>query len=124
MASQLVKKKYRRFAVLLSVTNIMLALIIITQNITIATILNELLLNQSHHWQTLLIILAFALLLRATFMMLNDWLGTRLSHHVRGTVRRQLLQLQSQQPVGTRLAIATETLKEMLPFSKRIYHNF
>ena len=111
-------KKYRRFAVLLSVTNIMLALIIITQNITIAMILNELLLNQSNHWQTLLIILAFALLLRATFMMLNDWLGTRLSHHVRRAVRRQLLRLQSQQPVGTRLAIATETLKEMLPFFK------
>lgn len=111
-------KQYKHFALLLSVTNITLALVIITQNVTIAMILNELLLKHSHYWQALLVILGVALILRATLLMLNDWLGARLSDRVKRTIRRQLLQLQTHQSVGTRLAISTETLKEMLPFYK------
>ncbi|UEX89802.1 ABC transporter ATP-binding protein/permease [Staphylococcus ratti] len=109
-------KDYRRFVIFLGIVNIGLALTIITQNVTIAMILNALLFKENNQWHVLLGLLAGSLVFRALFMMFNDWIGERLSYHIRCNVRQRLLKQRSSQSVGAQLTTATETLKEMLPF--------
>lgn len=117
-------KQYRLYVVLFGVVNLILALTVIAQNVTIAVILDRLLFNKDASWFYVLTILAMTLLLRATLMMFNDVLGERLSHLVRREVRYRLLHQQSSEPVGAKINIATETIKEMLPFFRTYLPQF
>ena len=112
------------YVVLLTAVNIALAITVITQNVTIAVILDWLLFEKKVSWLYVLVILAIALLLRATLMMFNDALGEKLSHIVRREVRYQLLHKRSCESVGAQINTSTETIKEMLPFFRTYLPQF
>ncbi|MGX0562631.1 ATP-binding cassette, subfamily C, bacterial CydD [Staphylococcus schleiferi] len=113
-------KKFYLYPLLMAVVCLALAITVVTQNITIGVILDRLLTNKSTHWLPIVTLLAVALLMRASLDYLNSWLGEKLAHRVRATIRHRLLKQVNQQAVGERLTMATETLSDMLPF----YRNY
>ncbi|MBI5974004.1 ABC transporter ATP-binding protein/permease [Staphylococcus sp. H16/1A] len=113
------KPFYKYPAMMLGISMI-LAIAVVTQNILIGKLLNHLLFNVKTNWLLLIIVLSFALFIRATMSFLNDFTGERLSYRVRVMIRKQLLHQYSKGNVGARLTTATHTLSEMLPFY-RVY---
>lgn len=113
-------KQFYMLPVFMAIVCIGLALSVVAQNVTIGKILERILMHEPTSWFKVIGFLALIFILRATFDYVNGWLGERLAHHVRQTIRHRLLHQVSGQAVGERLTMATETLSEMLPF----YRNY
>ncbi|MHD0398437.1 ABC transporter ATP-binding protein/permease [Staphylococcus simulans] len=110
--------KYKQYPILMGIICTMLAMIVIVQNVTIAKVLDAMLMKPSHHYslKTLLLILLAALLLRAVFNMSNQWMGTELAYKVKHTLRQRMVNHHTKQPVGAQMSVLTESIDGITPF--------
>lgn len=111
-------KKYKQFPILMGMVCAILAIIIVIQNITIAKILDVMLMKTHHDIPifNMLIILLIVLLLRATLNMFNQLLGTQLAFKVKYHLRKQMINKRYHTPVGEQMSVMTESIDGMTPF--------
>ncbi|MGV3065244.1 ABC transporter ATP-binding protein/permease [Staphylococcus simulans] len=110
--------KYKQYPIIMGIICAMLAVIVVIQNVTIAKVLDEMLIKTSHHYsiQTMLMILLAALLLRAVLNMSNQRMGTELAYKVKNTLRRRMVDHPTKQPVGEQMSVMTESIDGITPF--------
>lgn len=110
--------KYKQYPIVMGIICALLAVIVVVQNVTIAKVLDKMLIQNSHHYRisTLLMILLAALLLRAVLNMSNQWMGTELAYKVKGTLRRRMVDHHTKQPVGAQMSVMTESIDGITPF--------
>lgn len=111
-------KKYKQIPILMGIVCAILAIVIVIQNITIAKIL-DVMLMKTHHDVTLsnmLILLLLVLLLRSTLNMINQLLGTQLASKVKLYLRKQMVNKRYHTPVGEQMSVMTESVDGMTPF--------
>lgn len=108
--------KYKIYPACMFVISILLAITVVVQNISIAEVLNAVLLDTKEDLWTLLLFILVVLLARATFNTLNQMIGNRMSTKVKQHLRRQLILKQSKEPIGVQMNTLTENIDGIVPF--------
>lgn len=96
--------------------SVLLAITVVVQNISIAEILNRLLLKTK---QDVVVIIIFTLLIflaRATFNTLNQMMGDKLANIVKYDMRQRLILNQSSAPIGVQLNTLTQNIDGITSF--------
>ncbi|SUM31876.1 ABC transporter ATPase [Staphylococcus gallinarum] len=96
--------------------SILLAITVVIQNVSIAEILNRLLLKTNQDVVVIITITLFILLARATFNTLNQLMGDRLAQVVKYDLRQQLISKQSVAPIGAQLNTLTQNIDGITSF--------
>ncbi|GAA6816694.1 ABC transporter ATP-binding protein/permease [Helicobacter pylori] len=100
----------------MAIVSMFLALTVVIQNIAIAKVLNEVLINKHFQIYGLISLTGVILLLRATFNMLNLNIGNRMASKVAQYFRQQAIDKNSKAPIGSQLNVVTEIIDGILPF--------
>ena len=109
-------QKYKIYPMSMVIASICLALSVIIQNITIATILNETLHHSYQNIVKLCIVAFIVLILRATFNSFNLLLGHLLSGKVKHLLRTQIISQRRPSSLGVQMNTITESVDGMSPF--------
>ncbi|MDT3958305.1 ABC transporter ATP-binding protein/permease [Staphylococcus kloosii] len=107
---------YKIYLIGMAIISMFLALTVVIQNIAIAKVLNEVLINKYFQIYGLLSLTGVVLLLRATFNMLNLNLGNRMASKVAQYFRQQAIAKNSNTPIGSQVNVVTEIIDGILPF--------
>jgi ATP-binding cassette subfamily C protein CydD len=108
--------EYKIYLMGMAIISMFLALTVVIQNIAIAKVLNEVLINKYFQIYGLLSLTGVVLLLRATFNMLNLNLGNRMASKVAQYFRQQAIAKNSSTPIGSQVNLVTEIIDGILPF--------
>lgn len=108
--------EYKIYLMGMAIISMFLALTVVIQNIAIAKVLNEVLINEYFQIYGLLSLTGVVLLLRATFNMLNLNLGNRMASKVAQYFRQQAIAKNSSTPIGSQVNVVTEIIDGILPF--------
>ena len=110
--------KYIHYPIIMGIICAALAVIVVVQNVTIAKVLDAMLIKQNHHIavSVLLSILLGALLLRAVLNMMNQWIGTQLAYKVKRNLRLRMVNSRIPQPIGKQMSVMTESIDGITPF--------
>lgn len=107
--------QYKIYPILMFIFSILLAITVVIQNVSIAEILNRLLLKTNQD-VVIITITLFILLARATFNTLNQLMGDRLAQVVKYDLRQQLISKQSAAPIGAQLNTLTQNIDGITSF--------
>jgi ATP-binding cassette subfamily C protein CydD len=108
--------EYKIYLIGMAIVSMFLALTVVIQNIAIAKVLNEVLINKHFQIYGLISLTGVVLLLRATFNMLNLNLGNRMASKVAQHFRQQAIDKNSKTPIGSQVNVVTEIIDGILPF--------
>ncbi|PTK96683.1 ABC transporter ATP-binding protein/permease [Staphylococcus gallinarum] len=108
--------QYKIYPILMFIFSILLAITVVIQNVSIAEILNRLLLKTNQDVVVIITITLFILLARATFNTLNQLMGDRLAQVVKYDLRQQLISKQSAAPIGAQLNTLTQNIDGITSF--------
>nr|WP_269667724.1 ABC transporter ATP-binding protein/permease [Staphylococcus gallinarum] len=108
--------QYKIYPILMFTFSILLAITVVIQNVSIAEILNRLLLKTNQDVVVIITITLFILLARATFNTLNQLMGDRLAQVVKYDLRQQLISKQSAAPIGAQLSTLTQNIDGITSF--------
>lgn len=108
--------QYKIYPILMFIFSILLAITVVIQNVSIAEILNRLLLKTNQDVVVIITITLFILLARATFNTLNQLMGDRLAQVVKYDLRQQLISKQSAAPIGAQLSTLTQNIDGITSF--------
>jgi ATP-binding cassette subfamily C protein CydD len=108
--------EYKIYLIGMALVSMFLALTVVIQNIAIAKVLNEVLINKHFQIYGLISLTGVVLLLRATFNMLNLNLGNRMASKVAQYFRQQAIDKNSKTPIGSQVNVVTEIIDGILPF--------
>nr|WP_269668175.1 ABC transporter ATP-binding protein/permease [Staphylococcus gallinarum] len=108
--------QYKIYPILMFIFSILLAITVVIQNVSIAEILNRLLLKTNQDVVVIIMITLFILLARATFNTLNQLMGDRLAQVVKYDLRQQLISKQSAAPIGAQLNTLTQNIDGITSF--------
>ncbi|MCD8829586.1 ABC transporter ATP-binding protein/permease [Staphylococcus gallinarum] len=108
--------QYKIYPILMFICSILLAITVVIQNVSIAEILNRLLLKTNQDVVVIITITLFILLARATFNTLNQLMGDRLAQVVKYDLRQQLISKQSAAPIGAQLNTLTQNIDGITSF--------
>lgn len=108
--------QYKIYPILMFICSILLAITVVIQNVSIAEILNRLLLKINQDVVVIITITLFILLARATFNTLNQLMGDRLAQVVKYDLRQQLISKQSAAPIGAQLNTLTQNIDGITSF--------
>ncbi|HDH4583618.1 TPA: ABC transporter ATP-binding protein/permease [Staphylococcus aureus] len=110
--------QYKIFPVLMFLVSTGLGILVITQNILIADFLDKIIRHQFQGLWIVLFILLGVLLLRATVLFLNQWLGDTLAFKVKHMLRQRVIYKNNGHPIGEQMTILTENIDGLAPFYK------
>ncbi|MBR9265608.1 ATP-binding cassette domain-containing protein [Staphylococcus aureus] len=110
--------QYKIFPVLMFLVSTGLGILVITQNILIADFLAKIIRHQFQGLWIVLFILLGVLLLRATVLFLNQWLGDTLAFKVKHMLRQRVIYKNNGHPIGEQMTILTENIDGLAPFYK------
>ena len=116
--------QYKIYPILMFTFSILLAITVVIQNVSIAEILNRLLLKTNQDVVVIITITLFILLARATFNTLNQLMGDRLAQVVKYDLRQQLISKQSAAPIGAQLSTLTQNIDGITSFLMVICHKY
>lgn len=108
--------QYKIYPILLFVVSTLLAITVVVQNISIAEILNVMLLSDNHDLLNLLMFTLIVLIARATFNTINQMIGNQMAAKVKRDLRKQLIIKQSKDPIGVQMNTLTESVDGIVPF--------
>lgn len=94
----------------------LLAIAVVVQNISIAEILNIVLLKGNQDLVALLLFTLVILIGRATFNTVNQMIGNQMAVKVKRDLRRQLILKRSKDPIGVQMNTLTESIDGIVPF--------
>ncbi|RIM75806.1 ABC transporter ATP-binding protein/permease, partial [Staphylococcus xylosus] len=98
------------------VVSTLLAITVVIQNISIAEILNAMLLSANHELLNILMFTLVVLIARATFNTINQMIGNQMAAKVKRDLRKQLIIKQSKDPIGVQMNTLTESVDGIVPF--------
>ncbi|WP_436940393.1 ABC transporter ATP-binding protein/permease [Staphylococcus xylosus] len=108
--------QYKIYPIFMFVVSILLAITVVVQNISIAEILNVMLLSANHDLLNLLMFTLIVLIARATFNTINQMIGNQMAAKVKRDLRKQLIIKQSKDPIGVQMNTLTESVDGIVPF--------
>lgn len=101
---------------LMFIFSVLLALTVVVQNISIAEILNRLLLNTQQGLIGIMIFTLIVLLARATFNTLNQMMGDKLASIVKFDLRKQVILKRTRAPIGVQINTLTQNIDGITSF--------
>ncbi|MFF0674526.1 ABC transporter ATP-binding protein/permease [Staphylococcus xylosus] len=108
--------QYKKYPIFMFVVSTLLAITVVVQNISIAEILNVMLLSDNHDLLNLLMFTLIVLIARATFNTINQMIGNQMAAKVKRDLRKQLIIKQSKDPIGVQMNTLTESVDGIVPF--------
>lgn len=108
--------QYKIYPIFMFVVSTLLAITVVVQNISIAEILNVMLLSDNHDLLNLLMFALIVLIARATFNTINQMIGNQMAAKVKRDLRKQLIIKQSKDPIGVQMNTLTESVDGIVPF--------
>ncbi|SCU12074.1 ABC transporter ATPase [Staphylococcus xylosus] len=108
--------QYKIYPIFMFVVSTLLAITVVVQNISIAEILNVMLLSANHDLLNLLMFTLIILIARATFNTINQMIGNQMAAKVKRDLRKQLIIKQSKDPIGVQMNTLTESVDGIVPF--------
>lgn len=108
--------QYKIYPIFMFVVSTLLAITVVVQNISIAEILNVMLLSANHDLLNLLMFTLIVLIARATFNTINQMIGNQMAAKVKRDLRKQLIIKQSKDPIGVQMNTLTESVDGIVPF--------
>lgn len=102
----------------------LLAIAVVVQNISIAEILNIVLLKGNQDLVALLLFTLVILIGRATFNTVNQMIGNQMAVKVKRDLRRQLILKRSKDPIGVQMNTLTESIDGIVPFLIVTFHKY
>lgn len=108
--------QYKIYPIFMFVVSTLLAITVVVQNISIAEILNVMLLSANHDLLNLLMFTLINLIARATFNTINQMIGNQMAAKVKRDLRKQLIIKQSKDPIGVQMNTLTESVDGIVPF--------
>ncbi|WP_436963102.1 ABC transporter ATP-binding protein/permease [Staphylococcus xylosus] len=108
--------QYKIYPIFMFVVSTLLAITVVVQNISIAEILNVMLLSDNHDLLNLLMFTLIVLIARATFNTINQMIGNQMAAKVKRDLRKQLIIKQSKDPIGVQMNTLTESVDGIVPF--------
>ena len=92
--------QYKIYPIFMFVVSTLLAITVVVQNISIAEILNVMLLSANHDLLNILMFTLVVLIARATFNTINQMIGNQMAAKVKRDLRKQLIIKQSKDPIS------------------------
>ena len=108
--------QYKIYPIFMFVVSTLLAITVVVQNISIAEILNVMLLSANHDLLNLLIFTLIILIARATFNTMNQMVGNQMAAKVKRDLRQRLIIKQSKDSIGVQMNTLTESVDGIVPF--------
>lgn len=108
--------QYKIYPIFMFVVSTLLAITVVVQNISIAEILNVMLLSANHDLLNILMFTLVVLIARATFNTINQMIGNQMVAKVKRDLRKQLIIKQSKDPIGVQMNTLTESVDGIVPF--------
>lgn len=108
--------QYKIYPIFMFVVSTLLAITVVVQNVSIAEILNVMLLSDNHDLLNLLMFTLIVLIARATFNTINQMIGNQMAAKVKRDLRKQLIIKQSKDPIGVQMNTLTESVDGIVPF--------
>ncbi|RIN10011.1 ABC transporter ATP-binding protein/permease [Staphylococcus xylosus] len=108
--------QYKIYPIFMFVVSALLAITVVVQNISIAEILNAMLLSANHDLLNILMFTLVVLIARATFNTINQMIGNQMAAKVKRDLRKQLIIKQSKDPIGVQMNTLTESVDGIVPF--------
>ncbi|MGD6885259.1 ABC transporter ATP-binding protein/permease [Staphylococcus shinii] len=108
--------QYKIYPIFMFMVSTFLAITVVVQNISIAEILNAMLLNANHDLLNLLIFTLIILIARATFNTMNQMVGNQMAAKVKRDLRQRLIIKQSKDSIGVQMNTLTESVDGIVPF--------
>ncbi|WP_217971840.1 ABC transporter ATP-binding protein/permease [Staphylococcus xylosus] len=108
--------QYKIYPIFMFVVSTLLAITVVVQNISIAEILNVMLLSDNHDLLNLLMFTLIVLIARATFNTINQMIGNQMAAKVKRDLRKQLIIKQSKDSIGVQMNTLTESVDGIVPF--------
>ncbi|MGW7975215.1 ABC transporter ATP-binding protein/permease [Staphylococcus xylosus] len=108
--------QYKIYPIFMFVVSTLLAITVVIQNISIAEILNAMLLSANHELLNILMFTLVVLIARATFNTINQMIGNQMAAKVKRDLRKQLIIKQSKDPIGVQMNTLTESVDGIVPF--------
>ncbi|MRF36754.1 ATP-binding cassette domain-containing protein [Staphylococcus sp. KY49P] len=108
--------QYKIYPIFMFVVSTLLAITVVVQNISIAEILNAMLLSANHDLLNILMFTLVVLIARATFNTINQMIGNQMAAKVKRDLRKQLIIKQSKDPIGVQMNTLTESVDGIVPF--------
>lgn len=108
--------QYKIYPIFMFIVSTLLAITVVVQNISIAEILNAMLLSANHDLLNLLMFTLVVLIARATFNTINQMIGNQMAARVKRDLRKQLIIKQSKDPIGVQMNTLTESVDGIVPF--------
>ncbi|WP_039068819.1 ABC transporter ATP-binding protein/permease [Staphylococcus shinii] len=108
--------QYKIYPIFMFMVSTFLAITVVVQNISIAEILNAMLLSANHDLLNLLIFTLIILIARATFNTMNQMVGNQMAAKVKRDLRQRLIIKQSKDSIGVQMNTLTESVDGIVPF--------
>ncbi|WP_436865885.1 ABC transporter ATP-binding protein/permease [Staphylococcus pseudoxylosus] len=108
--------QYKIYPIFMFIVSTLLAITVVVQNISIAEILNAMLLSANRDLFNLLMFTLVVLIARATFNTINQMIGNQMAAKVKRDLRKQLIIKQSKDPIGVQMNTLTESVDGIVPF--------
>ncbi|MGW7898479.1 ABC transporter ATP-binding protein/permease [Staphylococcus shinii] len=108
--------QYKMYPIFMFMVSTFLAITVVVQNISIAEILNAMLLSANHDLLNLLIFTLIILIARATFNTMNQMVGNQMAAKVKRDLRQRLIIKQSKDSIGVQMNTLTESVDGIVPF--------
>ncbi|MFQ3890211.1 ABC transporter ATP-binding protein/permease [Staphylococcus shinii] len=108
--------QYKIYPIFMFMVSTFLAITVVVQNISIAEILNAMLLSANHYLLNLLIFTLIILIARATFNTMNQMVGNQMAAKVKRDLRQRLIIKQSKDSIGVQMNTLTESVDGIVPF--------
>ncbi|MEN3937735.1 ABC transporter ATP-binding protein/permease [Staphylococcus shinii] len=108
--------QYKIYPIFMFMVSTFLAITVVVQNISIAEILNAMLLSGNHDLLNLLIFTLIILIARATFNTMNQMVGNQMAAKVKRDLRQRLIIKQSKDSIGVQMNTLTESVDGIVPF--------
>ncbi|MEB6170691.1 ABC transporter ATP-binding protein/permease [Staphylococcus pseudoxylosus] len=108
--------QYKIYPIFMFIVSTLLAITVVVQNISIAEILNAMLLSANRDLLNLLMFTLVVLIARATFNTINQMIGNQMAAKVKRDLRKQLIIKQSKDPIGVQMNTLTESVDGIVPF--------
>ncbi|WP_214269155.1 ABC transporter ATP-binding protein/permease [Staphylococcus pseudoxylosus] len=108
--------QYKIYPIFMFIVSTLLAITVVVQNISIAEILNAMLLSANRDLLNLLMFTLVVLIARATFNTINQMIGNQMATKVKRDLRKQLIIKQSKDPIGVQMNTLTESVDGIVPF--------
>ncbi|MFQ3845549.1 ABC transporter ATP-binding protein/permease [Staphylococcus pseudoxylosus] len=108
--------QYKIYPIFMFIVSTLLAITVVVQNISIAEILNAMLLSANRDLLNLLMFTLVVLIARATFNTINQMIGNQMATKVKRDLRKKLIIKQSKDPIGVQMNTLTESVDGIVPF--------